>query len=237
MPYLLYIIFGILPSIIWLLFYLRKDSHPESNWMVLKIFFYGMLAAAVAAFLEIGVFKVFNGLGQRNVLTLALNTFLGVALTEELLKYLVIHLTTLRSPELDEPLDVALYMIIAALGFAGLENIIILFYADLGGYLLETAAFSAFRFISATFLHALCSGLVGYFAARSFLKTKKRLWYLALGLLIATLLHGAYNFSIIFIRGGQRFILPVIILVLLAFYLSWDLKKLKRLKSICLIKS
>ena len=54
MPFSIYIIFGLAPSIIWLLFYLRKDSHPESNRMVLKIFFYGMLAALPAVFLEIG---------------------------------------------------------------------------------------------------------------------------------------------------------------------------------------
>jgi len=51
MAYFLYL-FGFLPSIIWLSFYLRKDAHPESNRMVLKIFLYGMLAALVAIVLE-----------------------------------------------------------------------------------------------------------------------------------------------------------------------------------------
>ncbi len=45
MNYPIYIFFGLAPSFIWLLFFLRKDAHPESNPMILKIFFYGMLAA------------------------------------------------------------------------------------------------------------------------------------------------------------------------------------------------
>ncbi|PIR90931.1 hypothetical protein COU02_01620, partial [bacterium (Candidatus Gribaldobacteria) CG10_big_fil_rev_8_21_14_0_10_37_46] len=88
MLYLLYL-FGFLPSIIWLLFYLKKDVHPESNQAILRVFFYGMLVAFAAIFLEIGFKKISSNL--------ILYVFVGGALVEEYLKYLVVKLEVLRS--------------------------------------------------------------------------------------------------------------------------------------------
>ena len=46
---------------------------------------------------------------------------------EEVAKYLIIKIRILRDPEFDEPIDAMIYMIIAGLGFAALENILVLF--------------------------------------------------------------------------------------------------------------
>jgi len=227
MLYLLYLL-GFLPSIIWLLFYLRKDVHPESNQAILKVFFYGMLIAFAAIFLEIGFKKISSNL--------LLYLFVGGALVEEYLKYLVVKLEVLRSSELDEPIDIMLYMIIAGLGFAALENILILINEHPFLELPKTLEISTLRFLTATFLHALCSGIVGYFLAISFFNLKKQKKFLLMGLGIAIALHGSYNLSIIKIDDWKKFISPVIILIILigaAWFVSLGFKKLKRLKSIC----
>jgi len=227
MIYFLYL-FGFLPSIIWLLFYLRKDVHPESNRAVLKIFFYGILIAFAAIFLEIGFKKISSNL--------LLYVFIGGAMVEEYLKYLVVKFKVLRSSELDEPVDIILYMIIAGLGFAALENILILINYHPFLELPKTLEIITLRFLTATFLHALCSGVVGYFLAISFFNIRKQKKFLLVGLGIATVLHGFYNLSIIKIDGWEKFILPVIILMGTASFVSIGFKKLKRLKSICIIK-
>jgi len=227
MLYLLYLL-GFLPSIIWLLFYLRKDVHPESNQAILKVFFYGMLIAFAAIFLEIGFKKISSNL--------LLYLFVGGALVEEYLKYLVVKLEVLRSSELDEPIDIMLYMIIAGLGFAALENILILINYHPFLQLPKTLEIIILRFLTATFLHALCSGIVGYFLAISFFNLKKQKKFLLMGLGIAIVLHGSYNLSIIKIDDWKKFISPVIILIILigaAWFVSLGFKKLKRLKSIC----
>ena len=235
MSYPLYIIFGVLPSIIWLLFYLRKDVHPESNRQVIKIFFYGMIIALPAILLEMGIFRISSELKFSPVLLSILNIFLGVALVEEFLKYLVVREKVIHHPELDEPIDVMLYMIIAALGFAASENILILF--SLGPTFLfgETFSISVFRFLGATFLHALCSGALGYFLALSFFELKNRVKFLILGLGIATLLHGLYNFSIMKLEGNLSFLIPLFILIGLAIFFAFALKRLKKLRSVCKI--
>jgi len=238
MNYPLYIILGIVPSFIWLLFFLRKDSHPESNKMILKIFIYGMIAAAAAAIIELSMFKGFSLLNIESIsplLTLILYYFIAIALVEELIKYLVVRQNVLKNPEFDEPIDAMLYMIIAALGFAALENILVLF--PIGRSLFDTIYISGFRFIGATFLHALCSAVIGYFLALSLFKTEKRFRLIATGLIISTLLHGLYNLSIINTVNNISFIvIPIIILIGLALFVSFGFKKLKRIASTCKVK-
>jgi RsiW-degrading membrane proteinase PrsW (M82 family) len=240
MLHLIYIILGLAPSTIWLLFFLRKDSHPEPNRMILKIFFYGMLIAIPAALIEIVILKIVQGnwiwIKTFPFLFFVLYNFLGVALIEEFLKYLVIKQKTINNPEFDEPLDAMLYMIIAALGFAALENIFVLLPGEKSLLFLETISVISLRFIGATFLHALCSGLTGFFLALSFFETKKRLRLIILGLGIATLLHGLYNLSII--KTGENFyfiLIPIIILIGLGFFISFGFRKAKKMASVCKI--
>lgn len=242
MSYIFYLFFGVAPSIIWLLFYLRKDSHPESNKMVLKIFFYGMLATLPAVFVELGIVEglkkltpPFNNLlGEKIslVVVLTLNILIGVALVEELMKYLIVKIKVLNNPEFDEPIDVMIYMIIAALGFAAFENILVLLNIKVFLFS-EVVKISVLRFLGATFLHALSSALVGYFLALSFFETKKRTELLFCGLTLAVILHGLYNFSIMMLAEETRIIVLIIILIALALFISFALKKIKKLKAIC----
>lgn len=234
MNYLLLLILGLLPSIIWLLFYLRKDKHPESAKMVLKIFFYGMLSSVPAAFIGWGFYQL-KKWDMSNTWILLLNMFIVVGLTEEVFKYLVVRLKVLRDPEFDEPLDAMLYMIIAGLGFAALENILLflsprVFFLPLG----ETLSLAGFRWISATFLHALSSGILGYFLALSFLRTEKRKKLLFYGFFWAVFLHGFYDFVIIKFEGGNGLILLLIIFLTgFALTVSLGFKNLKKIKSVC----
>ena len=234
--YSLLIIFSLAPSIIWLLIFLRRDSHPESNRMILKVFFLGMLAVIPAALLELGFFDKAVLVPLPRIVMQIISVFLGIALVEEIFKYLVVKKFVLRDSEFDEPVDAMLYMIIAALGFAAAENLLIFVPMYANFQLFEASVTSIFRFVGATFLHALCSGLIGYYMALSFLRVKSRFKLIAKGVLIAVLMHGPYNLSIMEIEGGFKFIVPILILLGLAIFVSLGFKKVKQLKSICKIR-
>lgn len=257
MNYIIYIPLALLPSIIWLLFYLRKDSHPESNKMIIKIFFYGMTAAIFAAAIEIAVAFGADFLTKFPSLSLSFFPFLSfilyhilvIGLIEETAKFLIVQKKVINDPEFDEPLDAMLYMIIVALGFAALENLLYLSPVLLPktGLDIKDAAFVAgFRFIGATFLHALASGVIGYFLAFSILSHKNKKLLLASGITIAAVLHGLFNISIIGIVDGiekGNTLLSsistaslILILILLAIFVSFGFKKLKKIASICKIK-
>lgn len=235
MSYIFYILFALAPSVIWLLFFLRKDRHPESHRMILTVFFLGVLVAIPAAFFEMGILGIIQQfIASSGVIFSLFSVFLGVSLTEEFSKYAVVKFKVLKNSEMDEPVDIVMYMIVAALGFAATENILYLTGAPTFE-LMGTATVSAFRFVGATFLHALCSGALGYFIALSYRFIEKRKKYLFFGLILVVFLHGIYNLSIMNIESPQKFIIPALILAGLAIFIHWGLHKLKRTKSVCKI--
>ena len=233
MNYPIYIFFGLAPSVIWLLFFLRKDNHPESNSMILKVFFFGMLAALPAALIELGFAAALQPLKLPLFITEIIYIFFGISLIEELFKYLVVKKKVIKNSECDEPTDIMLYMIISALGFAALENLLILLPLASPFQFFETFVISSFRFVGATFLHALASGVFGYFIALSFLEKKNKTKLFLKGLIAAVFLHGLYDFSIIEIDNGFKFAIPVAILIVLIVFVSMGFKKVEKLKSIC----
>ena len=194
-----------------------------------------MLVTLPVFLIEEGFSQVLLDLALPKIWFSILSIFIGVALVEEVFKYLVVKEKVLSDPEFDEPVDVMLYMIISALGFAALENILI-FFSEVFEKNYETFLLSVIRFLSATFLHALCSGLVGYYLARSFFEIQKRFKLIATGLTVSIILHGLYNFSIMKVEGDLRFLVPIIILVSLAIFVSLGFKRLKKLKSVCKIQ-
>ncbi|HUW71961.1 MAG TPA: PrsW family intramembrane metalloprotease [Candidatus Humimicrobiaceae bacterium] len=258
MYYFFLIIFALLPSFIWLLFFLRKDAHPESNQMILRVFLYGMLVTIPAAILSLGFLEVTEKLSCSPFLILILNIFVGVALIEEFSKYLVVKASVLRSSELDEPLDVMLYMIIAALGFAALENILYLFRiyffppTDIvcpvfltnvihflsvvfggtfsGDIFYAVFLTNIFRFLGAVFGHALWSGILGYFLALSFYDPKQRLRLLIQGLVSAAALHAAFNYVIMQAAETENLIWFLLIIIMLAGLAIFITLGFKRLK-------
>ena len=232
---------GLLPSLVWLLFYLRKDKHPESNKMVVKVFLAGAVAALMAIFLEKAAQQVLqNLLASHLPVITSLGVILVAAIIEETVKYSATWISAFRNQELDEPIDVMLYMIIAALGFAALENVLVLakFYPAI--YTFKALELTFWRFCSATFLHALCSGALGYWLAMAFCHRARKWLYLLIGLTVSIGLHGVYNWSIMKVSsetfGPEAMLLPLLILISLGWLVGRWFKKLKKLKSVCLIK-
>jgi len=236
MFYLFYFILGVLPSIIWLLFFLREDAHPESNRMIIKVFFCGIAAAFLAVIFEFGFLELSSEIFFPSLAVLILNIFIGVSLMEEFSKYVVVKKIAISDPEFDEPLDAMLYMVIAGLGFAAMENVLVLFGLGQPFNISEALTLTLFRFLGATFLHALCSGTIGFFFFFSFFKIKNRFRLLILGLIIATFLHGLYNFSIMELEGSFKVTIPAIILLGLAIFVFLAFQKLKTIASICKLK-
>lgn len=213
--------FAVLPSLVWLNFYLRKDIKPEPKIMILKVFGGGMVITLPALFLEnflIGILEKLN-------LDLFFKIFLGVALVEEFLKFLVIRILIFSSPEFEEPIDAIIYMICSGLGFAASENLFLL--APKEFFLKTMVEISFLRFLGATFLHALSSAIVGFYIGLSFFRKKERIKLISLGIFLSTLLHGLYNFFIIKLEKGIGIFLVVILLSFAAYFVSFGFKKLK----------
>ncbi len=212
-----------IPALIWLLFFIREDMHPEPKRMLALTFLMGILSSIPVLFLEL-VFQ--------KIAVTPLHSFLlfiiGIAIIEEIFKFLAAYLVNEKSRYFDEPVDAMIYMITAALGFATIENFFVV-KNSLDVVTLKTIFDMlnavSLRFIGATLLHALASGIVGYSWALSFFKkSKNAIW---IGLLIAVAVHAIFNFFVVQFQTTDIFY-PTFFLVFIAFWVLTDFEKLKR---------
>lgn len=217
------VIVAALPGVVWLLFFLREDVHPEPRRLILYTFTIGILVSLpIVAIQILGQGFIFRFIPNLLVLILFL------AFVEEIFKFFAAYLAVGKRKELDEPVDTMIYMIAAALGLATIENFFIL--SDLvsaGGtaVVADTAGIVVLRFIGATFLHAIASGLVGFYWAKSRMQgSSKYLWF---GIFLATIVHGAFNYLILIFQAVNFLIFPALFLIFASFFLFKDFEKLK----------
>lgn len=236
MPYFLYLILGFFPALLWLAFFLHKDRHPESRKQVAKVFLWGAVATIPALAIELSIAKALELTNWPKLVVVLISVFIGVALIEEITKYLVVRWRALPNKEFDEPFDTIVYMVTAAMGFAAAENILIF----VGTSQLQLSFFDLLltslvsRFLGGTLLHALASATVGFFVALSIMHDFTHRKWLGWGLTIATLLHGAYNLAIIELTEmGLKLAFIAVVLVALAAIVSFGLRKVKAMQLIC----
>ena len=188
---------GFILSSVWLVFFLLEDKEkPEPKTAITKTFILGILSALAA----VGIEKLFSvaaplfGIAEYSVLSIGAN-----ALIEELVKFLTVFIFVSHSRYFDEPIDRMVYMITAALGFAVAENFFFLINASTPE---ELIGISILRFIGATLMHSLSSGILGNFWA------KEKIFS---GIAFATVIHVIFNLLVL--NFGPEFY-PTIFLVL-----------------------
>lgn len=230
------IILSFFPAIVWLIFYLHEDLHPEPKRLIALTFFMG----AAFAFLALIAEKIIDCNAKRiawnidclsesgsgvNLVTIAPLFLIAFALIEELCKFLAAYFTVNKNPAFDEPVDAMIYTIVAALGFATVEN-----FGALHGQATQTALLSdifsltASRFVGATLLHTLSSAVLGYYWAISIREFGAKR-FIIVGIALATALHAFFNYLII-LYGDL--IYAVIFVIILSLFVLSDFEKLKR---------
>jgi RsiW-degrading membrane proteinase PrsW (M82 family) len=213
---------GILPALVWLSFWLREDrKSPEPNGVILRTFLYGMLAVIFVLPFQKGVELAFPEL-------ITLSVFLW-ALLEEVFKLVAGYFGGLHSVEDNEPLDPLVYMITAALGFVALENALFIFGPLMNGDAVQGLVTGNLRFIGASLLHVVSSGMVGAALSFSFYKKRaRRTMNLAVGLIAAIAFHLAFNLLII--NMGDRGTTLAFVMVWIG--VAWLLLAFEKSKSI-----
>jgi RsiW-degrading membrane proteinase PrsW (M82 family) len=206
---------GLLPAIIWLRFWLKEDTkHPEPRGRIILTFLVGAVAVLVVLPFEklVGMYFADSSLAA----------FIAWAALEELAKYGAAYFTALRTRFYDEPIDAVVYMMTAALGFSALENTFFIVSPLIQGNALDSVITSNLRFVGASLLHIVASGIVGALIGFAFYKKPSLKRYFALiGLIIAVALHTLFNFFIISNDSKDAFLVftsiwvSIIVLILL----------------------
>ena len=184
------------PGIFWLWYFYRKDKlEPEPRGLVIRMFFFGMLATIPAIILELP-FK------KPELLLLVI----AAPVAEELCKFLTVRWTIYKNNNFDEPMDGIVYGAATALGFASAENV---FYL-LGAYFSpeeifpganpDQALWTVFsvRALLSVPGHALFGAVWGYALGwAKFSEPKHGRKLVVRGLLLAIVLHGVFNFLLV----------------------------------------
>lgn len=181
------IITGLVPSLIWLFFWLRLDRKRKEPFVLLFISFVVGAGSVLFATLIQGGFRELMADSPARVVV-----FAGI---EEVLKFFVFYMIAYKSDFNDEPIDPPIYLIAVALGFAALENIFYVIEPTTQEGLTAGLLTGGFRFFGSTLLHAIASAFIGIVISL----TPKAIEGLGmlLGVAGAIFLHSTFNFFIL----------------------------------------
>ena len=225
---ILAIILGLLPGFAWLVFYLKEDLHPEPKEIIFFVFLAGAFSAILALLAEYKAIDFFKLISLERY---SIGGLLVFAFIEEICKFGVVYFIVKKSKYFDEPVDAMIYIVVAALGFATLENIAVV------SNIISKVTIIPFgdllnaipmRFIGATLLHTLASGILGYYWAMSIGEFGRKK-ILVLGILLATLVHAVFNYLVVLNNennGGIIYTAPFLIVI--GLLIIGDFEKLKK---------
>jgi len=213
----------VLPVFFWAAYHYHKDRHlPEPPKNLLLCFGLGLLAAGVSKAMYLGL----EPLGLRydavalaadNPLGLFAFAMLAIGPIEELSKLLPFVVVVLRFRAFDEPLDGIIYASFIGLGYAFAEN---LYYLD---FLppLEAAA----RGFAGPVIHIVFASIWAHWITAAWLDKKSIAIPGLVGFLIATVLHGGYDFLVLLHPVSA---LPTAALMIVIIWL-WRLRLMRRM--------
>ncbi|MDT8860040.1 glutamic-type intramembrane protease PrsW [Alkalihalobacillus sp. MEB130] len=191
-------------------FYLRNHYSTNAVSLVFRTFLIGVLLVFPVMVLQ----YAFTAEGY--LTHPVAKAFILYGFVEEFFKWLLLWLFAYQHATFARRYDGIVYGVSLSLGFATLENVI---YLIANG--LETAFGRALLPVSS---HALYGVIMGYYMGRAKVEVEKRRQHLTMSLLLPILLHGVYDFILLFF--GMYFLIGLIPFM---FFLWWvALKKVKR---------
>ncbi len=203
------LLIAIIPTVLLVRhFYLKDKNKPEPVGLIIKIFAIGILSAIPLIFIEMSVSGLLESIGyhSNNIIFSFFQAFIVAGFCEEFMKLLIVMKFVYNSIYFDETMDGIVYTIVASLGFACIENILYVIDGGLPVALL--------RGVTAVPLHAVASGIMGYFIGKSKFSDTNSVFLIIKGLMIAIIIHGSYNF-VLFISPVYGFMISLLIFPIL----------------------
>jgi RsiW-degrading membrane proteinase PrsW (M82 family) len=208
--FLVLFVLAVAPGFFILWYIYNKDKYErEPKGLIVWTFFIGVGMAVPAALVELLLERGTGIPMTGNLLGAFFGSFIIVAPVEEVAKYLSVRVKAYNSPSFNEVMDGIVYCVAGALGFATIENIIYVF--EYG------AATGIFRAVFSVPMHALCGGVLGYYLGMRKMHGEEKRHFVAAGILITTLFHGAYDFVLFSESYLGVFIVPIMIWLFLVY--------------------
>ena len=171
---------------IGLYIYLNDKHEREPIGLLLRAYFYGILAIGVTYVFSKLINQVIT-IDEKDLTEQAVHAFLIVALVEEASKFLFVRGLLYNNVNFNEPFDGIVYSVMVGMGFATFENVL---------YVLNDGlSVGIMRMFTAVPAHACFAVLMGFYLGKAKFDHKKGYYaFYALG--VATLFHGAYDYCL-----------------------------------------
>lgn len=181
------LLIAVAPAMIIMIYVYFKDKiEKEPVKLVVKHFLLGAFVSVLITSILSGIMNaIFSVTDSKSVFQQFIKAFLVVALVEEFSKYIIVRYSAQPNKEFKHSFDGIVYAVAVSLGFATLENILYTFQ-----YGMSTGVIRAFTAVPA---HATFAILMGYYMGKAKFSNKKNQHNL-LGLLLAIVFHGLYDF-------------------------------------------
>lgn len=195
------IIYGMVPALAWLFFWLREHAErPKKGGLLTALFFGGALMVVLALPVERFLATFSNNNQTLTILW---------AVVEEVLKFGLFAFVVLRNKKnIQAPVDYAVYIMVVALGFAGFENALYFLQPLQAGSTGILLLSGAMRFLGTTLMHATASGLIGIGLGFAYFKPQwRKIVYATIAVAAAGAFHSVFNLFIEQNNGGDA--LPI----------------------------
>ncbi len=195
------VLLALIPAIIWLSFYYRKDFlEPEPRILIFKVFLLSSLITyGILNPLLNNLFMVNEWIGISNVFYKIIGSILILGVLQEFTVYFLIRFSVYNLPEFDEKVDGIIYGTVVGIGLATALNI---------HFIQETqivSLFSGFVYMTIKVLgHGGLGGLVGFIIT----KEKFDNWnvaFVSTGLIVVSILNGIFFYIISLITRSNLF--------------------------------
>ena len=199
---------SVAPAVLLMFFVYFQDKYQkEPIKSLLKAFFGGMLAVVFTLTIvtiteySIGLIPYLNE-------TVFYDSFITAGIPEELCKFIIFMIFIWRDKNFDEYFDGIVYASFISLGFAVVENIMYVLPGGLGvGFM---------RALLSVPGHFLFGVIMGYFLSLAKFNKDKRGLYIFLGLLIAMVAHGLFDWLLMFSQRIGDILGAIIYLIFIA---------------------
>lgn len=221
---------GIVPVFGWLWFVAKRDGLTIGNIdLLIKVFFWGVLAAIPASIIEIVIIETninsqFTETMQQiwfhKETLFVLGTFLSAmfaAFVEEVVKAIGIAVSLFRK-KIVSANDGMMYGMVIGLAFAVTENGVYFAAAMQEATGIDFLGIVLLRFILSTSAHIIYSGTMGAFFGKAKMaqNTTGKIMFVALGLILPILIHIVFNSLL-----GSPYGWVVVIIIAIGFVLLW----------------
>ena len=181
---------AIAPGIAICFYIYFKDKYEKEPIRLLVISFILGVLSVVPTLLLSGLGTYFFGFEptSSNLIFSLISCVIGIGLVEEFSKFIFVRYYAYKKDDFNEPFDGIVYCVMVSMGFATIENIL---YVAASG-----ASTGWLRMFTAVPMHAVFAIVMGYYLGvqKSFgVKTAA-----LQGLLLASLLHGVYDFVLMY---------------------------------------